>query len=187
MIDVYIYETKNIHDVILPDNLDKHCNRYLVKKKQKTSRYAYYLLANILKNKNYNPSLITFTNDGKPIHPEISFSISHSNGYIAIATSKDEVGIDVEDIFVDRRLKMATRILTEEELNIFNKKLDQTGYLTEKWTLKESYAKYLGTGITKNVLQTTVKGLSINVKGAVVSVYPKDNNMKLFYEAWKIY
>ena len=43
MIDVYIYETKNIHDVILPDNLDKHCNRYLVKKKQKTSRYAYYL------------------------------------------------------------------------------------------------------------------------------------------------
>ena len=187
MINVYIYETKNIHDVVLPENLDNHCNRYKVMNKRKTSRYAYYLLTDILKKNDYNPSLITFTEDGKPVHPEISFSISHSNGYIAIATSKSEVGIDVEDLFLDKRLKMAKRILTEEELNIFNKKLDQTGYLTEKWTLKEAYAKYLGTGITQNVLQTTVKGYSINVKGAVVSVYPKDSNVKMFYETREIY
>ena len=76
---------------------------------------------------------------------------------------------------------MAPKILTEEELEIFDHKLDQNGYLTEKWTLKEAYAKYLGTGLIERVFKTTVEGFSINVKGAVVSIYPRDT-IKMYYE-----
>ena len=186
MINLYIYELENMNQVELPENLSLHCNKYTLEHSRLVSRYAYSLLVNILSKANYNPNLITFTNDGKPVHPHISFSISHSKNYIAIAISEKSVGVDVEGIFLDERLKMAPKILTLEELDIFNHKLDQNGYLTEKWTLKEAYAKFLGTGLIQKVLQTTVDGVSINVKGAVVSVYPKDT-LKMFYENREIY
>ncbi|MCR5232026.1 MAG: 4'-phosphopantetheinyl transferase superfamily protein [Acholeplasmatales bacterium] len=186
MINLYIYELDNMKEVELPDNLSLHCNKYTLEHSRLVSRYAYSLLVKILENANYNPKLITFTNDGKPVHPHISFSISHSKNYIAIAISEKSVGVDVEGIFLDERLKMAQKILTLEELDVFNHKLDQNGYLTEKWTLKEAYAKFLGTGLIQKVLQTTVEGISINVKGAVVSVYPKDT-LKMYYENREIY
>lgn len=181
MINVYIYETANMKEVELPENLSEHCNRYTLAHSRMVSRYAYSLLVKILKDASYNPSLITFTKDGKPIHPQISFSISHSKDYIVIALSEKSVGCDVEGIFLDEKLKMAPKILTEEELDVFNHKLDQNGYLTEKWTLKEAYAKFLGTGLIERVFKTTVEGFSINVKGAVVSIYPKDTT-KMYYE-----
>lgn len=186
MINVFIYETKNLCSVELPKVLDEHCNRYTLEHSRMVSRFAYSLLVKILKNASYNPDLITFTKDGKPVHPHISFSISHAKEYIVIAISEKSVGCDVEGLFSDERLKIAKRILTEEELEIFNHKLDQNGYLTEKWTLKEAYAKFLGTGLIERVFQTTVEGYSINVKGAVVSIYPKDN-IKMYYEDREIY
>ncbi len=181
MINVYIYETVNLAEVELPENLSEHCNKYTLAHSRMVSRYAYSKLVRILKDASYNPNLITFTKEGKPVHPQISFSISHSKDYVVIALSEKSVGCDVEGIFLDERLKMAPKILTVEELEIFDHKLDQNGYLTEKWTLKEAYAKYLGTGLIERVFKTTVEGFSINVKGAVVSIYPRDT-IKMYYE-----
>ena len=75
--------------------------------------------------------------------------------------------------------------LTDEEYDIFDRKRDKNGYLTEKWTLKEAYGKFLGIGLTNSVLMTTVEGYSLNVKGAVVSVYPKQP-VKMYYNEREI-
>lgn len=190
MVSLYVYDTKNIQDVLLTSNLDYHCNLYKNELKRKISRYAYYLLSVKLKEQGYDPSLITFTKSGKGIHDDIYFSISHSKSYISIAISNSNIGVDVEDILSLDRLKLASKILNEEELDIFNARLDKCEYLTEKWTLKEAFGKYLGEGITSDVLKSTIVGHTYNVLGAMVSIYPSMPNK--FYlnereiELWKI-
>lgn len=185
MITLYIYTTDNVKDIELPKNLDTHCDKYNHKITKQLSRYAYYLLSEKLKKSGYDPSLITFDAKGKGIHPHISFSLSHSQDYIVIAISEASVGVDIEEIVIDEKLKLAAKILTDEEYDIFDRKLDKNGYLTEKWTLKEAYGKFLGIGLTNSVLMTTVEGYSLNIKGAVVSVYPKQP-VKMYYNEREI-
>lgn len=183
MISVYIYTLENLKDVELPKNLEEHSNRYTLEHKRKISRYAYYLLSLKLKESGYDPEKITFTENGKGMHPYISFSVSHSKDYIVLAISEASCGVDVEEIVLDEKLHLAKRILTDEEYKIYESKLDKNGYLTEKWTLKEAYGKYLGCGVVDSVLKTTVEGFTFNVKGAVISVYPRENqDIYLFYQ-----
>jgi phosphopantetheinyl transferase len=183
MINVYIYTMEHLKDVELTKNLDEHCSKYTLDSVRKVSRYAYYLLSQKLEKAGYDPAKITFTEKGKGVHPYISFSMSHSRDYIVFAISEASCGVDVEEIVLDERLHIAKRILTEEEYNVFEHKLDQNGYLTEKWTLKEAYGKFLGIGMVPSVFNTTIEGFSFNVKGAVVSVYPKERQtIHLFYE-----
>ena len=185
MITLYIYTTDQIKDVELPKNLDAHCNKYTHELTNKLSRYSYYLLGEKLKKSGYDPQLITFDSKGKGLHPYISFSLSHSRDYIVLAISESSVGVDVEEIVIDEKLNLAAKILTDEEYDIFDRKLDKNGFLTEKWTLKEAFGKYLGSGLTNSVLMTTVEGFSLNVKGAVVSVYPKEP-VKMYYNEREI-
>lgn len=185
MITLYIYTTDGVKDVSLTDNLDKHCAIYTHTVTRNLSRYSYYLLSMKLKQSGYDPSLITFDSKGKGLHPQISFSMSHSKDYIVFAISEASVGVDVEEIVIDEKLNLAAKILTDEEYEVFSRKLDKNGFLTEKWTLKEAYGKYLGIGLTNSVLMTTVEGYSLNVKGAVVSVYPK-MPLKMYYNEREI-
>lgn len=182
MITLYIYTTDSVKEVELPKNLDSHCNIYTHQLTKTLSRYSYYLLSEKLKRSGYDPKLITFDAKGKGVHPHISFSISHSKDYIVLAISEASVGVDVEKIVIDEKLNLAAKILTDEEYDIFDRKLDKNGYLTEKWTQKEAYGKFLGIGLTNSVLMTTVDGFSLNVKGAVVSVYPKENVLMYYNE-----
>lgn len=187
MISVYIYTLENLCDVELPSNLEEHCNKYTLDYKRKVSRYAYYLLAKKLKESGYDPEKITFTEKGKAIHPHISFSLSHSRDYVVLAISEASCGVDVQEIILNERLDIADKILTEEEYHIFKNKLDKNGYLTEKWTLKEAYGKFLGCGMTSSVFNTTVEGFTFNVSGAVISVYPRENqDIYLFYQDQEI-
>jgi phosphopantetheine--protein transferase-like protein len=185
MITLYIYTTDQVKEVELPKNLDEHCNKYTHSVTKSLSRYSYYLLQGKLAKSGYDPKLITFDAKGKGTHPHISFSLSHSKDYIVIAISEASVGVDVEEIVIDEKLNLAAKILTDEEYEIFDRKLDKNGYLTEKWTLKEAFGKFLGIFLTNSVLMTTVEGFSLNVKGAVVSVYPKQP-VKMYYNEREI-
>ena len=92
---------------------------------------------------------------GKPYlygREEIHFNISHCNGLVACAFSKEPVGIDVEEI-QDFKESLPKRILTQREQELLN------GYRQEEqkykecffrfWTLKESYIKWDGRGFVK--------------------------------------
>ena len=96
---------------------------------------------------------------GKPFlenHP-ILFNISHSGDWVVLAVAETDVGIDIEKIrpvnyrvakrfFSSRENSLLETLEGTEKLNLF----------FDYWTLKESYLKLLGTGLTKSLSSFTV-------------------------------
>lgn len=98
---------------------------------------------------------------GKPYlnNNKLYFNVSHSGDWVVLATSDQEVGIDIERIRnVDFRI--AERFFSKEEkAKLFALNGDQkTNYFLDLWTLKESYLKLLGKGLTKSLSTFTIKG-----------------------------
>lgn len=112
-------------------------------------------------------SLLAEGQYGKPFlkdHPEIHFNISHCSGLVVCAFAGEPVGIDVENVKPVRD-PLIRRVLHEEELRV----LSRYGQISENkrpvdqpersreflrlffryWTLKESYLKQDGSGLTK--------------------------------------
>lgn len=99
------------------------------------------------------------TVNGKPYleNDSVYFNLSHSGEWIAFAFSERDVGIDVEHIR-EIRYRIAERFFSEDE----NKKLDmlsgieKLNHFFDLWTLKESYLKMIGTGLTKSLSSFTI-------------------------------
>lgn len=92
------------------------------------------------------------TSGGKPFlpdRPDFRFNLSHSGNWAAIAWGSSEVGLDVEQIRHDARIEnIAHRFFSEEEQRyVFAEEADLHQRFFEVWTGKESYVKYLGTGL----------------------------------------
>jgi len=82
---------------------------------------------------------------GFPIH----YNISHSKDYVACAFSEQEVGIDIE-LVREVDLKIAKNYFCQSECDdLFAKGSDQrVDYFFALWTLKESYMKWSGRGMS---------------------------------------
>jgi 4'-phosphopantetheinyl transferase len=81
------------------------------------------------------------------------FNISHSGNQVVAAFSDKELGIDVEKIKGDRR-KIAKRFFTPseiEDLEALENEEEQMHYFYQLWTLKESYMKAIGSGMTMSL------------------------------------
>ena len=74
------------------------------------------------------------------------FSISHSDGAVAVAVSRAPVGVDIEAIRAPRCNGFAEKILSEDELIAFDSVpvSEKEGYLIDKWTAKEASFKAAG-------------------------------------------
>lgn len=87
---------------------------------------------------------------GKPFlkeHREIFFSVSHCSGGAALSLSACRTGIDIEKI---RTFSMITarKVLADEELdNVIHSQFPERDFF-RYWTLKESYTKAIGTGMS---------------------------------------
>lgn len=90
---------------------------------------------------------------GKPRligHEGVHFNLSHSGHWVVLAYGTGEVGIDVEKLQDERKVKVARRFYAEEEQRfVFSGEEEQLERFLEIWTAKESYLKYLGTGLQK--------------------------------------
>jgi len=80
-------------------------------------------------------------------YPNIHFSLSHSNNTAACAIAESEIGVDVQQV---REVtdKVAARVLTKRELSAYYKSVNKAEYFCEIWTVKESYIKKTGDGLT---------------------------------------
>lgn len=113
------------------------------------------ILLNDILEKNYflDPKEIEYiyNESGKPYLKDknLYFSLSHSNGIVALTVSKEEVGLDIE-LIKPVKDALAKRIMTTEEYNIYNSldKNKKITYFYEVWTSKEAYVKKIGTSIT---------------------------------------
>lgn len=99
---------------------------------------------------------------GKPIlreDPSFHFNISHSGVWVICAISEADVGIDIEKI-VSIDLQIARNYFTEaEQRYIFASEISKDQRLNrfyEIWTLKESYIKAIGKGLSLSLLAFSV-------------------------------
>lgn len=158
---VYILNANKLTtDISRYDNIDnkrlekiKKSNNTLFIKEQLGSNL---LLNDILENnyfKDINLLEYVYNESGKPYLKDdnLYFSLSHSNGIVALTVSKEEIGLDIE-LIKPIKESVAKRIMNENEYCIYssldkNKKIT---YFYEVWTSKEAYVKKLGTTISLN-------------------------------------
>lgn len=111
---------------------------------------------------------------GKPYlkSNNLFFNISHSSEWIAVVCDLAEVGIDIERIRpADPR--MICRLFSDEEIGYINSGLctERHRRFTKLWTIKESYVKYIGTG-----LLTSLKSFRVDVSNKrIIDLCDTDN------------
>ncbi|MBC8580766.1 4'-phosphopantetheinyl transferase family protein [Zhenhengia yiwuensis] len=123
---------------------------------------------------------IIYNKFGKPFlnHTKgFSYNISHSGKWVVIAYGSSEVGIDIERIQIVKE-NIVDRFFAEEEKIFIHEGTgnEQKERFTQIWTLKESYIKYLGTG-----LSTRLNSFSVNVLDGMVTNQNGDiqNNLRI--------
>jgi len=102
---------------------------------------ANYVKNGLQKNKYGKP----YIKSDKNLH----FNISHSGAWVVCVTHDNEVGIDIEEVkLID--LEIAKFSFSKREfLNLMNTKaLKRPEYFYELWTLKESFVKAVGKGLS---------------------------------------
>jgi len=122
----------------------------------------------------FNENLEFNTNEyGKPFltnkNIDVNFSISHSGSWVVVALSSFDIGIDIEKIMkID--IKIMSQFFTPEESNALTKLLpeEQLHYFYELWTLKESYVKAIGKG-----LSVPLDSFSINTNDQCITMFPQ--------------
>lgn len=126
------------------------------KKDKISSLYAELLLRHILvKNYGISKEKIHFRYNSfqKPFlagfESELQFNISHSGDWIVCAISKEEVGIDIQKIG-DYEDAIAKRFYNQKEyLHLHTlEKEEQIRRFYQYWSLKESYVKAVGKGLS---------------------------------------
>lgn len=88
---------------------------------------------------------------GRPCFVGTDVNLSHSGSYVVAAFDREPVGIDVEKVHPDKvkrnHIKVARRFFASDEYDWLMKQPEQERAFCRLWTLKESYVKYLGTGM----------------------------------------
>ena len=120
---------------------------------------ARYSVGQYLKKPDQEINLV-FGEKGKPHIGNLSdvhFNISHSGNYVVCAVSKTEVGIDVERIR-KVNLRIAERFFSHSEIHdlMARDEADRMHYFITLWTIKESYLKAIGRGLTQHLNSFTI-------------------------------
>lgn len=101
------------------------------------------------------PENLKRTPEGKPYlqdRDDLYFNLSHSGRWVVIAWGNCPVGIDVEQLHMDVGKENIARryFCPHEQAYVFSAEGEEREKrFFQIWTMKESYLKYLGTGITR--------------------------------------
>ena len=107
------------------------------------------------------------------------FNISHTDNYLLLGIADEEIGVDMQKITFKKNVE---KLFSEEEQN--HLKTAKEKIFTRYWVLKESYAKYLGVGISKKILQETIKKKDVyfykyeDLNGYMIAVCLKNKHPK---------
>lgn len=157
MVKVYVMAVENLPDPkefpqIMEGLSDKRKEKILCFKRtinRKQSLGAGLLLKHILGEYNLNFEDMYYGEKGKPEIKGIHFNLSHSEDMVVCAVSEKAVGCDVEKVG-EYRNGIAERYFTENEiayLNLFDGEESKEEFY-RLWTMKESYLKMTGEGVT---------------------------------------
>ena len=156
MLDGIVYENVKEYAALLPDARQEKIARYRFDSDKLLS-----LAAGLLIRSAVGDRPISLNEHGKPYVEgfEKNFSVSHSGMCAAIAVDDQEVGLDVEQLAGEDRLKIVNRFYHPEEREYVMGAEDRLRAFTRIWTRKEAYVKQIGTGIADDLTAfSTVSG-----------------------------
>lgn len=161
-------DEKKIDELSLLVNLDmRNKVKKFVNKKDKIRSLLGELLVRFAIQEELKSGIVNMTfkknKYGKPYikeYPKFNFNISHSGDFVVCATDDKFVGIDVEEVKHIEYEEIARSFFTTIECNyIINENLsNQLNRFYQIWTLKESYIKCRGQG-----LSIPLKSFSIDI------------------------
>ncbi|MCM1115139.1 MAG: 4'-phosphopantetheinyl transferase superfamily protein [Clostridium sp.] len=154
---------------------------------------ATLLLDYALKKHNLNEADMqySFNKYGKPYFSDkkdLHFSISHAGHYALCAVSDKEIGCDIEQIG-RVSLNIAKRFFSDDEYSKVQEadEKDKSIILTKLWTLKESYIKAMGKGLSEPLNSFSVTNIDNfhtasfdSLNGYIISVCSKYKDLKLY-------
>lgn len=150
-LDVYIAkipESDNFSPLFPPER-DAEVAATSNKKVRKEKYYVWRLLEHALgRSFGYKMENMRFSKekDGRWIADRCCFSLSHSDGVVAVAVSRKDVGIDIQRCVKPNNPRaLAERILTENEMLAYTTAPDDD-FLVNAWSLKEAIYKRDGVG-----------------------------------------
>lgn len=116
------------------------------------------LLCYVLGTADYRVGKASF---GKPFiegKEQFHYNLSHSGSWVVLACGNREVGVDVEHINRDTDVDaVANRFFSPDERQYLRQKPgDSRSRFFEIWTGKESYLKYLGTGLKRDLTSFSI-------------------------------
>jgi len=178
---------------LVSDERRQQVNRFRFKKDALCALYGDILIRHLisanLRTKNDNISFLK-NKYGKPYLEDspLHFNLSHSGHWIIGAISNDVIGVDIEKM-ANIDLSIAKRFFTHHEyLQILDaKNSEKQSLFFSIWTLKESYLKYLGTGLSTPLdsFEFTIRSNDISLSAPGKTIIPAfrqldfDNEYKL--------
>ena len=119
---------------------------------------------------------------GKPFiveREDVFFNLSHSGEYVVCAVSDREVGVDIEKR-AKARMEVAGRFFHEREVRILKSLggTEQDRLFFNYWSIKESFLKYIGTGLTR-----PLNSFIVTFVGERVSLYEEGGELPLYVNA----
>jgi len=145
----------------------EYCQELPKPKKQHAA--GQYLLRQALGYDAYDQAVFGKNEHGKPYiigHP-IHYNISHSGQYVVLVTAEMEVGVDVQEKRAARMESVAKRFFAEEEWQAVSEcesEEEKRDLFYRIWCRKEAYGKYLGIGLSNNLLGSNVLEKLENIK-----------------------
>jgi len=86
-----------------------------------------------------------------PHHPELHFNISNSGDWIFMVLAGVRVGIDIQIITDIPLERIAKHVFAPDEYDSFLKMDGQREYFFREWVLRESYIKWTGEGLGRDM------------------------------------
>lgn len=125
----------------------KKVMRYYRPDDRKRSLGAGIIIRKILTENGLSESNLKYSENEKPVVDNLFFNISHAGDYVVGVLSDCEVGCDIEKND-NAPLKIAEHYFYSSELDYIKTANDKNKAFFTLWTLKESYMKMTGRGMS---------------------------------------
>ncbi len=163
--EMKIYLVKNID--AFDESFVEKCMTFFPKwRKEKMLRYkhlkgriqcglGYVLLIHALREEGVFREMpeFSYNEHNKPFlknYPKWHFNISHSKTAVCCVLSRQEIGIDIEEVGVYKE-SLAAYICNVKELESLHNSENKADDFYRLWTRKEAVFKMIGSGITKDI------------------------------------
>ena len=139
-------QNQRLLELVSPKRREKVI-RYRMPDDRKRSLGAGIILREILRENGLNESDLRYSENEKPVADSVFFNVSHAGDYVVGVSSDCEVGCDIEKIR-KAPMEIAQRHFRATESAYIDASTDRDKAFFTLWTLKESYMKMTGRGMS---------------------------------------